>query len=341
MRGTPPGGGLVGALVGALVALALGAPAARTQPVVTPPRRPVITREALFDAANRAAGHLARTGAIPASVTVSLPDGQTQTLSAVQTLYLFARAGKEWLEQGSFPDLIPVPTEKYAPPAATAPDNRPNGPPAVTGDHLVRARDLLAQCRAITLWMDRLKTAPDAVWIGSRRVSAAAAYGGLAALLQYTALNRALPDQVYVTDYRSPADWVAAPAATAATGPPVPMAGPASGGPPRTTAPPAQPTLRVTPGPGAHVSGVVTLVASYDGPAPAVVSFVIDGTIRSVSNWPPYLMTWDTRHAGLGSHHLAVRAVDSHGQPLVSVEGELVVTAPADSGGEETTDEEF
>jgi hypothetical protein len=95
-------------------------------------------------------------------------------------------------------------------------------------------------------------------------------------------------------------------------------------------APPPRPLDVTLAGPalGAHVTGVVPLVANVEG-APRRVDFLVDGAVRFTASGAPYAYDWDTSLEQNGRHLLAVRAVDASGRTAISATVVSSGTPPA------------
>jgi hypothetical protein len=80
------------------------------------------------------------------------------------------------------------------------------------------------------------------------------------------------------------------------------------------------PTVRVTaPASGAMVSGRVSIAATAaDDVRVEKVDFWIDGVLRSVDRTAPYVYTWDSATAAIGTHRIEARAYDIGGNTTSS-----------------------
>ncbi len=77
------------------------------------------------------------------------------------------------------------------------------------------------------------------------------------------------------------------------------------------------PTLELTPQPGETVSGLVDIVADYNGPPARFAIFTIDGAHEVLMNSLPYSYRWDTSNLEPGTHQVRVQILDDDDTVLV------------------------
>ena len=327
-------GALTLALLAAFAARAVaeqsGAPSARqapAAPVATGAERAVIEATQVLEAADRVARSLALSGRIPDGAVVTLADGRTRPLAAAQVFVLLTRFLGNGYERGITPEYAPAPPPMMGPLGIS---------PVSVGlerEAIIATADLLAQARPTADVAEGTGNLPTAVWVKGLRLTPAQYMGALATILQYAAMQGAVPQQVAVGNYLPPVDWNAPPSSGA-----LPMAPPLAAadsrpypGPPE--GPPLQEPLAAEPAPSQPqltvyfparppLSGEQALTIEYEGPR-AFIRVSIDGRARAVSNMVHFTYVWDTRLEPDGDHALRVAAVDEVEKTLETVEATI------------------
>lgn len=73
----------------------------------------------------------------------------------------------------------------------------------------------------------------------------------------------------------------------------------------------------------------LAIVAGFDGPAPALLRILVDGTLLGEVSAAPWQLSWPA--ASLGSHSIRLEAVDDSGVVLAEASATVTVTAPQPS----------
>lgn len=297
--------------------------AAPGEPAPAPAARPAAAAlgESVVQLAEFVSATLAEVGRVPDWVQVQTAGGAIRALSAAQAFALLARTVYLWETLGDLPETVPITPEEVRPPVVDPEDLPADDFDPETGRE-VPTQAFLAQAEATVRWVDRLGVVPTAVWVDGQRLSAAEYLGGLAICIQYAYHEGGLYDWVFLPHYAPPPSWLAA----AQLAPVVGYEGPEeetmgwweegeepnwleSEEPIAAAAEPQPPRLGVLPEPGATVSGIVDLVASYSGPPAKVVVFSVAGRARAIMDSPPYSYRWNTSGLEPGVHLVGVRVL--------------------------------
>ncbi|MEN3002664.1 MAG: stalk domain-containing protein [Armatimonadota bacterium] len=75
---------------------------------------------------------------------------------------------------------------------------------------------------------------------------------------------------------------------------------------------PTAPIVILTPRHGTRVAGTVPIEVRVDSASRPYVSFLIDGQVRTLRNYPPYVYHWDTTQERNGWHTIEVWSFDGH-----------------------------
>lgn len=316
--------------------------------------------EAVVDLADFIAEYLSETGRVPDLLQVETAAGALRTMSAVEAFVLLARTTYLWQFNGSLPETVPIAPDMVSLPVldpedVVAPPRDPEAGREISTDAF------LAQCPAVVRWVDRLQVVPTAVWVDGERLSAAEFLAGLAICVSYAYWEGQLYDSLFLPVYAPAQSWivdvepvdevesafpaedlwvedVAAEPAEDSSGtyweeegffeeeaeaPRAPLYGPAE-----EPVYQGRPTLTVYPDPGASVSGIVDVIASYSGPQERFVIFVFDTNAEVMMNFPPYGYRWDTTSLEPGVHTVRVQVLGDEDAVLADQTSAFVVTAP-------------
>lgn len=269
--------------------------------------------------ASQVSERVATQALIPESYQIVLADGSSKTISATQALGLLAEAAGA-VAAGATPALA-LPSERFGTPIATAGVTQGNS-------ILLPTNALIAECQPLVSFTVRLGGYPSAVWVSGRRLSAAEFMVALASALQYANETGRLPDNVRVVTAKPPAAWQIAPQAQR----PEPQI-PAIPGPAPTPAQSTEvipPKINLVPGNGARLSGAVDMVVGLTPPPPnATVTFMLDGRIKSASNWPPFALHLNVDELNPGKHTVTVRVEGTEGGLLATKDFTFVAVEPA------------
>lgn len=318
--------------------------------------------EAVVDLADFVAEYLSETGTVPDFLQVETAAGSLRTISSVEAFVLLARTTYLWQFNGNLPETVPIAPDEVSLPVLDAEDVVAPPRDSETGRE-IPTEAFLAQCPAVVRWVDRLQVVPTAVWVDGQRLSAAECLAGLAICVSYAYWEGQLYDSIFLPRYAPPQSWVGeaeridyveaawadedlsaqeaeeAPAETysetyweeedlfeeetyASPAPLyVPVQEPVYQGEPR---------LTVYPEPGATVSGIVDLVASYSGPHERFVIFIFDAKAEVIMNFPPYGYRWDTATLEPGVHTVRVQVLGEEGAVL-SDQTSAFMVAPTES----------
>ena len=317
-----------------------------------------VSGEAVVDLADFIAGYLDETGTIPDFAQVETAAQSLRTISAVEVFVLLARTTYLWQFTGSLPETVPIAPDQVSLPVLDAEDVvPPPGNPDVGRE--IPTDSFLAQCPAVVRWVDRLQVVPTAVWVDGQRLSAAECLAALAICVSYAYWEGEVYGSIFLPAYAPPQSWIGDAEPLDYSGsewgeeesgdeaaaeepaepywqeedlfgqedyaPRVPLYGPV-----QEPVYEAEPRLVVFPEPGATVSGLVDLIASYSGPQERFVIFVIDAKSEVIMNFPPYGYRWDTRTLEPGVHAVRVQVLGD-GDAVLADQTSAFVVVPTES----------
>lgn len=318
--------------------------------------------EAVVDLADFIAEYLGETGTIPDFVQVETAAGSLRTISAVEAFVLLARTTYLWQFNGNLPETVPIAPDEVSLPVLD-PEDVVAPPPDPDVGRQIPTESFLAQCPAVVRWVDRLQVVPTAVWVDGQRLSAAECLAGLAICVSYAYWEDQLYDSLFLPAYAPPQSWVGdatpleyaesewdeeqwwaeaaeeEPAETYSEtyweeedlseeegyAPRAPLYAPVQA--PRYG---AEPRLTVFPEPGATVSGLVDVIASYSGPPERFVIFRFDTKAEVMMNFPPYGYRWDTMALEPGVHTVRVQVLGDSDAVLAD-QTSVFIVAPTES----------
>ncbi len=330
----------------------------------------VVSGEAVVDLADFVSSYLDEAGTIPDVAQVQMADGSMRSLSAAETFVLLARAAFLWDMGGGLPETVPISPDQVSPPVLDTEDVIA-APSDVEEGREIPTDQFLAQCPAVVRWIDRLQVVPTAVWVDGQRLSAAEYMAGLAICLSYAYWEEGLYASVFIPPYAPPQSWISENTASyeeeggeeeqslegtgeeqyeegygeeySEEGDGYEEEGATSTLPLYGEAPEfsyeGEPTLLVLPEPGATVSGMVDVVASYSGPAPRFVIFEVDGRSNIIVNYPPYVYRWDTTTLTPGTHSVRIQVLGDEDRVLGDQSSAYTVEPVKGEGSPEAKDD--
>jgi len=330
-----------------------------------------VSGESVVELSNFISAYIADSGQLPQLVQVKAGDGSLRVLSASEAFILLARTVGLWRTNGELPAAVSITPAAVAKPDLD-PEDVPQGEVDVTLGREVPTEPFLDQTNATVRWVDQLRKVPTAIWVQGERLSAAQYLAGLAICLEYAYQEGGLLDTIFLPSYAPPAMWMSnvrfaaageiqsdenAYVETEAEADFTEQVSAGSGGSesgevvlPFTPIEPEQfdeltaeirPQLSVIPEPGAEVSGVVELVASYSGPAAFFVIIYVDGVTRAIMNVPPYGYHWDTTALPPGIHTIRVQVLGEENVVLADQVSVYTVVSPDGQARGEEPPEEF
>jgi hypothetical protein len=269
--------------------------------------------------ANQVCTAAVRRGALPDTFQFGLSSGNSMSISTAQALGLLAEAG-EAIKKGTSSELALCSAKVGAPVAAAGKSSDASARSLATGD-------LLSECSVLLDFTEALGALPSAIWISGKKLSMPEFLTAIATAVQYLSRSGKLPDQVEIIPCSPPASWLPAQAAADYAPSAVPTF--------QMTRKSSSPTLKLSHKDGAKLSGKINFVAILKSAAPetVVVSFLLDGQLKTLTNWAPYSFQLDTGAISPGKHRLAAMAEDASGKILASKEITIIVKprpAPAE-----------
>jgi hypothetical protein len=326
----------------------------------------LVSGEAVVDLADFVSSYLEEAGTVPDMAQVQMADGSMRSLSAAEAFVLLARTAYLWEMGGALPETVPISPDQITPPVLDLEDVivPPSDPEE---GREVPTEPFLGQCPAVVRWVDRLQVVPTAVWVDGQRLSASEYMAGLAICVSYAYWEGELYASVFLPPHAPPQSW-------SGETPPVYSEGgsaeeeawqgageeeygeeyggeeegyeeagatptePLYGEAPQ-PAYEGEPTLAVLPEPGATVSGLVDVVASYAGPPPRFVVFDVDARSSVIINFLPYVYRWDTSALTPGTHTVRVQVLGDEDRVLADQSTAYEVVPPEGEGSSESGDD--
>jgi len=261
--------------------------------------------------ANQVCTAAVRRGALPDTFQFGLSNGNSMSISAAQALGLLAEAG-EAIRKGTSSELALCSAKVGAPVSTTGKSSGASARSLATGD-------LLTECSVLLDFTEALGALPSAIWVSGKKLSMPEFLTAIATAIQYLSRSGKLPDQVEIIPCSPPASWQPAQAAADYSPSAVPTY--------QMTTKASSPTLKLSHKDGAKLSGKINIVATLKSAATetVVVSFLLDGQLKTLTNWAPYSFQLDTDAIAPGKHRLAAMAEDASGKILASKEITIIV----------------